>query len=205
MNKYGISNFYIEELEKVNEGQSLDEREIFYIKKYNSISPNGYNITKGGSKFRDDNPMYHEEIRKKVSEQFKGEKNPAKRPEVKEKIRLKAIGRKASKETREKMSKNSAKIWKNKKLPQEAIEKRRNTVINSGCYKYGNNPMSKPVARLDKNTEEVLQIYSCQTEAVEWIKNNYEKYKNISINSSNISQVCHGKQKTAFGFKWKLI
>lgn len=130
MNKYGISNFYIEELEKVNEGQSLDEREIFYIKKYNSISPNGYNITKGGSKFRDDNPMYHEEIRKKVSEQFKGEKNPAKRPEVKEKIRLKAIGRKASKETREKMSKNSAKIWKNKKLPQEAIEKRRNTVIN---------------------------------------------------------------------------
>ena len=50
-NKYGLDNFFIEELEKVSD-EKIEEREIFYIKKYNSYigfsNSNGYNSTLGG-------------------------------------------------------------------------------------------------------------------------------------------------------------
>lgn len=47
MRKYGVENFYISELEKVDI-KKLNEREIYWIKFYNSQSPNGYNIRAGG-------------------------------------------------------------------------------------------------------------------------------------------------------------
>lgn len=47
-NKYGIENFYIEELEEV-ENDKLSEREIYWIKKLDTFnSKNGYNATLGG-------------------------------------------------------------------------------------------------------------------------------------------------------------
>lgn len=50
-NKYGLDNFFIEELEKTSD-EKVEEREIFYIKKYNSYigfsNSNGYNSTLGG-------------------------------------------------------------------------------------------------------------------------------------------------------------
>ena len=51
MNKYGIENFTIEEIEKCDD-EILSEREKFWIEKYNSyigsINSNGYNATLGG-------------------------------------------------------------------------------------------------------------------------------------------------------------
>lgn len=44
---YGIHNFDFEILEECSV-QDLDDREMYYIKKYNTISPNGYNLTAGG-------------------------------------------------------------------------------------------------------------------------------------------------------------
>ena len=44
--KHGLDNFIFEIIEKT-EQELLDEREIYYIKKYNSYK-NGYNLTKGG-------------------------------------------------------------------------------------------------------------------------------------------------------------
>ena len=41
--KYGKENFSFQILEECSE-QELDEKEIFYIKKFNCIIPNGYNI-----------------------------------------------------------------------------------------------------------------------------------------------------------------
>lgn len=45
--KYGKSNFTFQILEECNK-ESLDEREQYWIKKYNSIVPNGYNVLSGG-------------------------------------------------------------------------------------------------------------------------------------------------------------
>lgn len=47
--KYGYENFSIEILEKnIASAQILDDLERFYIKKYNCMEPNGYNINSGG-------------------------------------------------------------------------------------------------------------------------------------------------------------
>ena len=198
MRKYGVENFYVELLEEVSENDSLDEREIYWISFYDSITPNGYNMISGGNKFKDDNPMYHPEIKEKVAKHLVGDLNPSKRPEVKEKIREKAIGRKASEETKKRMSENNVKYWKGKHLREETKKK---ISQNHGCRgKFGGlNPNSKPVLRIDKNTFEVLEEYDSISNAIKWVNKNIRKNANVS----NISQACNGSQKTAFGYIWK--
>lgn len=46
--KYGVDNFKFEVLEECQE-EDLNEREIYYIAQYNSVVPNGYNISYGGN------------------------------------------------------------------------------------------------------------------------------------------------------------
>ena len=46
--KYGFDNFSFEVLEECSVNE-LNEKECYYIQKYNSIVPNGYNMTLGGS------------------------------------------------------------------------------------------------------------------------------------------------------------
>lgn len=54
MNKYGANNFMVKEIEKIicstkkELSQLLNEKEIYYIKAYNTRKPNGYNMTDGG-------------------------------------------------------------------------------------------------------------------------------------------------------------
>jgi group I intron endonuclease len=46
--KYGIDNFFFEVIDEANSLDELNEKEIYWISEFNSISPNGYNITFGG-------------------------------------------------------------------------------------------------------------------------------------------------------------
>lgn len=48
INKYGIENFIIEELEQVEDETKLNEREIYWIQELQTYDSNGYNATKGG-------------------------------------------------------------------------------------------------------------------------------------------------------------
>lgn len=48
MNKYGVENFIVEELEVVEDDNLLSEREIFWIKELQTYGSKGYNATKGG-------------------------------------------------------------------------------------------------------------------------------------------------------------
>lgn len=48
INKYGIENFSIETLDIAKNYEELNKKEIFYINKYNSAYPHGYNLRKGG-------------------------------------------------------------------------------------------------------------------------------------------------------------
>lgn len=60
MNKYGIDNFEIKELEYLKEGgKLLSDRETYWIEKLGTYGSNGYNATKGG----DGKTLYnHQEI-----------------------------------------------------------------------------------------------------------------------------------------------
>ena len=48
MNKYGVENFIVEELEYVEDDNKLSEREIYWINELQTYGRNGYNATKGG-------------------------------------------------------------------------------------------------------------------------------------------------------------
>ena len=48
MNKYGLDNFICTTLEKCSSKEELNEMEFHYIKQYNSLCPDGYNMTLGG-------------------------------------------------------------------------------------------------------------------------------------------------------------
>lgn len=48
MNKYGVENFIIEELESIEDNTLLTSRETYWIEKLNTCGSKGYNATKGG-------------------------------------------------------------------------------------------------------------------------------------------------------------
>lgn len=55
--------------------------------------------------------------------------------------------------------------------------------------------MSKPVCKIDKDTNKIIEIYPSVREAER--ANNYSK--------NHISPVCQGKKTLAFGYKWKFL
>jgi len=59
--KYGVENFIVELIEYC-EIDDADERETHYIKEFNSLYPNGYNLKNGGSVF-----THSEESKKRLS------------------------------------------------------------------------------------------------------------------------------------------
>lgn len=129
--KYGFDNFYWEKIEDNIPASILDSREIEYIKIKNSIKPNGYNISPGGSDLRFVNDMEFlnykkfgwnlseltkkrisksnkglkrsEEYKKMMSKIFLSDKNPSKREDVRKKISESAKGRKLTQEAKNKV------------------------------------------------------------------------------------------------------
>ena len=69
--KYGVENFDKEIIDSAITREELDKKETYWIKKLNSIYPNGYNLTYGGVHYE-----ISEETRKK-HKQYCGEKHPA--------------------------------------------------------------------------------------------------------------------------------
>ena len=51
--KYGEKDFIIEKICDCECESDLNDKEKFYISLYNSISPNGYNLTSGGDSYTD--------------------------------------------------------------------------------------------------------------------------------------------------------
>lgn len=48
LKKYGLQNFNYEIIDSASTQENIDKLEKYYIEKYNSLKPNGYNILKGG-------------------------------------------------------------------------------------------------------------------------------------------------------------
>lgn len=69
--KHGHKNFVVFVLYKASSIQDLNDKEKFFIKKYNTIVPFGYNLQSGGN-----NKTIHEKTKKKISLAFKGKKRP---------------------------------------------------------------------------------------------------------------------------------
>lgn len=101
LQKYGRENFIIEEIFSAFDQNSLDFHEKLFIIQFNSLAPNGYNLTSGG-----EHPILSKETREKISKSH--------------------IGKIMSKETRAKMSsskKGLPSLRLGKKFSEESLKK----------------------------------------------------------------------------------
>lgn len=119
LRKYGVENFQIEKIDSADTQEELNLKEKYWIKKYNSISPNGYNIHEGGLV-----NIPTEETRKKISEtlkgRFAGKNNPMYgKPSPMKGKPSPMKGRKHSEETIEKMKNSRSGI--NSKIAKKII------------------------------------------------------------------------------------
>lgn len=94
--KYGMLNFVFEVIDTADNRLDLNEKEILWINKLNSITPNGYNLTVGGEGCN--GCVRSEETRLKMSN---ARRNISE--EVRNKLRSAAIGRKHTQESKDKM------------------------------------------------------------------------------------------------------
>lgn len=92
LSKYGISNFEYKVIDTATTIEELNTKEIYWIKKLNSLAPNGYNLCFGGNNTLGYNHRKDtkEKMRLAKKGKFEGENNPF-------------YGKKHTEETRKKM------------------------------------------------------------------------------------------------------
>ncbi|KYD28159.1 NUMOD3 domain-containing DNA-binding protein [Geobacillus stearothermophilus] len=112
--KYGIENFNFEVIDTAETPEELNEKEIKWIKHFNCIHPNGYNLCEGGGNTK--GYKHKEESKKKMSKskkgRFIGENNPffgkTHSEETRKRWSEQRKGRVLSDEWRKKLSENNA-------------------------------------------------------------------------------------------------
>lgn len=190
MRKYGINNFTVEELECIDADskediqKQLNDLEIYYIEKYNTLKPNGYNMTKGGNQFReydkikvDEYDLYGNYIQthdsmidaaRSVGSDYSGAIMKC----------CKGISKFAFK-----------KIWRfngdrldKYELPDIEIASRDYKIVAVDQYD------------LDGN---YITSYNSIADAIKSLN------KEESFNSSHISECCNGKIRSVYGFIWR--
>lgn len=223
MRKYGTFNFSIEQIEEIPDNL-LNEREIYWIKEYNSCVPNGYNCDLGGagvSKFD------HQEILNYFL--TTGQKNASKTAQhfkcslitvlkILEKNNLEGQGQyqpiyqidlktgeilqefNSLIEARQQLNIGRTQLW-------NAVNGQAKTAGGYAWCKiqdYDNFILENCI---DKKKVKVLcketnQVFESASAAVKWLKENcYSKYHS----HANILKVCDGLRKTAYGFHWSRV
>lgn len=201
--KYGKSNFTKTILEYCDQ-DILSEREIFWIKEYNTYEGVGYNLTPGGEGWTVGMKHSNETI-KKLNE------NPSQRgrtrsEEVKQKIAntLKQYYYSLTAEERSNIYGQGGRNQKGSKKKPFTPEHCKN--ISTALQGRKKAPRTKehlekiaqkkrtPVVMLDLSNKEI-QTFNSLTEAAKYLK----------IPLASISCAVSGKQQTAGGFKWKKV
>lgn len=174
--KYGWDNFDCKVICWCSTQIQLNEAEDNYIKLFDTMVPNGYNLKGGGGA----KGRYSKETRKKISEALKGKKASEK---TCKKLSEVFKGHKVSEETRKKISQAN----KGKRHTKESKQK-----ISEG---HKNHPkLSRKVLQFTKNGEFVKEWCSIM-----------EIQRVLGYAQQNISACCNGKphHKSAYGFIWR--
>lgn len=212
--KYGVDNFhvYVEYFPNYNkEDLLLLEQQL--ILRFDSISPNGYNICKYG--FDNTGIKQSEESKLKKSISLKGHKRSKVEIEKSSKSRT---GKKRTPEQIRNISESHkgilygpCSIEKKIKISESLknrYEKEAHPFKGKCHTAYFKEKLSKmkagvsnihakrPIIQLDPNTNEIINIWESTVDAVLNMFNDKTK-------ASSISAVLNDRRKSAFGFKWK--
>lgn len=175
--KCGIENFTFEVLEICEDSISLNEKEIYYINKYQSFE-SGYNETVGGNGTKK-YYTYNKDKRLKIIYKLLKESN----------LNLKEIGDKVGLSCSTINDINNGRIGfdTNIKYPIRNKEE---------CLKIAKAKISRKIAQYNMNGEHI-QTFDSITEACNFLK--------LSRYSSSISACCKGKHKSAYGYIWRYL
>lgn len=169
--KYGAENFAIETICTALSPEHLNELEQYFIKEYNSLIPNGYNLTSGG-----DSAFTRSEHTKKL--QSKAMKGHSVSQETRDKIAATLTGRVGNRlgaSHTEETKKLISEKQKGRKLSAETRAKQ--SAAHSGAKAYN----SKKVLCVENGV-----VYSSTGEAA----------RQLGLTQSSISAVCLGKRKS---------
>lgn len=192
--KYGEENFEIILLKECSY-EELDYWEKYYIKLYNTITPNGYNIDSGGQKSKIE-PVYCKECGKVISKDstlqlcwdcynlYRASHIPTK--ENLQQILLKNNG-------------NFTQVGKIFNVTDNAVRK--------WCIKYGlsthssdykinklKKPYATPVNQIDMKTGEIINTFESANAAARALG---------KTKGNHITEVCKGSINSAYGYKWE--
>lgn len=178
LHKYGIDNFELILLDTVDINEK-DFMEQYYIKKYNSLYPNGYNKTIGG----DYNPMNDKRVRYK-------HKLKMNQLEIREKI-SKSVKKTYTPELKQWFSNHSKNIWNN-----WSDEQRANCI--KGILQRNINNRVK-IAALNKD-ESIFKIFDSASDACIY-------FGRARTEAGNLLRVCDkyrkdGKRASHYGYYW---
>lgn len=220
LQKYGWNNHIFEIVEICNEIQ-LNEREIFWGDFYKVLGENGLNCKELGKCGK-----HTQESKDKMRTFHLGKQwalGAKRTDEFKENLRIKMTGV-LKPNHKFKIGKpilqydlegNFIKEWvcitDAEKIHKKGVgDVLLNKIITADnfIWRYKNNPIIKEnfvipnFKTLNFNGKKVIQLSLDNIEVKEW-ESAKEIQRVLNIQSSNISDCCNGKQKTAKGFKWK--
>jgi len=230
--KYGYDNFQYEVLHKDIKTQAeMDQLEMQEIAIHNTISPNGYNLSEGGSSGR-----MCEEARKKISDarmgmQFTDEHRANLRkakefvsPETRQKMRDKKLGRTLSLEQQMKISKSntgkhmsseairkSAESRRGIKLSPERIEKMRIASTGRVCSEETKRKMRESQRGKKMSPSYAWNAHLSRQKYVRCIElnlifdNAHTAVKVIGGNAGAIQQAASGRMHTSGGYHWEYL
>jgi group I intron endonuclease len=201
--KYGGDAFRFHILE-ICPTDSLDEKECFYIDKYETIDCHkGYNLKQGGSgdQVSDESKIkmsesqkkrWTEELRQELSLKYSGKDNPFYGKHHTEETGRKIAEANKKREWLEESKKKTSEALKGRKpwntgktIPQDIKDKISHTL------KGRPSPHKKAVVQLTTDSQYIATFDSMA-----------EAMLKTGVNSAYISKCCRGTSKTAGGFKW---
>ena len=203
--KYGKENFTKEIVEYCNE-EDVNDREVYWIRFYNSITPNGYNITKGGQNAATTQGAVVYNNGKELKYVKKGEQPPA--GFVKGALDLGVEWRRSCSKANKGINNVGHVPWnkgktKKDKIVQINAERSQKTTIEQGILKGENNPRALTYHVISPIGEDFIIIGGikqfCKEHQLSYSM--VKKYKNSGpcpYNKNNVSEI--GKNTVGWSF-----
>lgn len=184
VDRYLYYNEYKLDILYLSKAEDICKYEIYFIAKYDTIYPFGWNFTTGG-----DTPSISEEQKKHMSEQHRGKITP---DETKHKLSESLKNRVFSAEHRQKLSQSS------KGRPKSEEHKKKLSDANKG------KKLSKDtIEKIRQQQYVIIQQYSLNGDFINEYKSIIQQSKDTGIDNSAISKCARGKRNHAGGYIWR--
>ena len=189
MRKYEFTNFIFEVIDYAKNQDELNDKEIYYISKYDSTNKQiGYNTESGGNR-----ASPSEDTRIKMSKAGLGRKQSpdsiTKRTSIPGSPEALKRGRPKTDEQKKWLSENSPKYWLGKKRDPEMLARSNKTRKDKGITQKQIDGYCKTVYKINITTFEITQYYSI-SEAARQNKNHYASVLDY-CNKKDIKFNCH--------------